>query len=496
MMKTFRILYIAVISLLVSSQIASAQIKFDISKTVGKVTTTVSGWGKTAKDKMDQAATLQTMIAMGKGAAETAKALKSQVDSATAMVNDSVGAVKDGVNSVTDAANSAVNTATGAVEGMQNTASDIAGDALSQTGDAQELVNLKTQKMALESERDDEIAAAQEEINGKISLAQENIDKLQDMIRTEPDKKLDYESQIATFETQIKNYEEELKNTPTTITANYAAKIEAVNTQISDLQDKAMSQASGAVADKLGSVISGKDNKAAVAMNEMIENNFLKENDELTAENIAVRRAYRKVTALHDTVAAFKKALDVKQARYANNERAEKLQAQVAQMEGSSSSLGMDIEIKVENIKALLEYTRMMVNDMKMRTANELNNFPNMWKLNRYDKDVSEFNLDDYIYEKESKKQKALDIAKNIKDKGLKGAAEDMLDEEVSENMPESDASASVGQDALDATKAELKKVREKSGNFDGVDEAGVQDITPVNVNEELAQARAGAESE
>lgn len=41
-------------------------------------------------------------------------------------------------------------------------------------------------------------------------------------------------------------------------------------------------------------------------------------------------------------------------------------------MDGASSSLGMDIQLKVENIKSLLEYTRMMVNDMKKITAVEL----------------------------------------------------------------------------------------------------------------------------
>ena len=58
-------------------------------------------------------------------------------------------------------------------------------------------------------------------------------------------------------------------------------------------------------------------------------------------------------------------------------------------MDGASSSLGMDIQLKVENIKSLLEYTRMMVNDMKKITAVELSSLSNNWKLNRYDKDVT-----------------------------------------------------------------------------------------------------------
>ena len=90
-------------------------------------------------------------------------------------------------------AQSVVDESTGLVDGAisdaQNAVGGAVGDAMSQTGDAQELLELKAQKMALESERDDAIAAAQEEINGKISLAQENIGKLQAMAAQEPDRK-------------------------------------------------------------------------------------------------------------------------------------------------------------------------------------------------------------------------------------------------------------------------------------------------------------------
>lgn len=85
----------------------------------------------------------------------------------------------------------------------------------------------------------------------------------------------------------------------------------------------------------------------------------------MTIENITPRRNYRKLTALKDTVAAFNNAWKVKKSRYENDEKTEEIQAEVEQMDGASSSLGMDIQLKVENIKSLLEYTRMMVNDMK-----------------------------------------------------------------------------------------------------------------------------------
>ena len=76
MMKTLHYIFAATLALGCFIRPAEATLKFDVSKGVGKVTTTVSGWMEVAKKQMEQSATLQTMIAYGKGAVETAKKMK------------------------------------------------------------------------------------------------------------------------------------------------------------------------------------------------------------------------------------------------------------------------------------------------------------------------------------------------------------------------------------------------------------------------------------
>lgn len=480
MMKTLHYIFAATLALGCFIRPAEATLKFDVSKGVGKVTTTVSGWMEVAKKQMEQSATLQTMIAYGKGAVETAKKMKE--------LQGAVGDMAAEAQSVVDESSGLVS---GAISDAQNAVGGAVGDAMSKTGDAQELLELKAQKMSLESERDDAIAAAQEEINGKISLAQENIGKLQAMAAQEPDRKTEYEAQIATYQNQISQYNEELQTTSDTVTGQYQSRIAAVDEQITALRDEAIAKAGEATADKLKSVFGGGDEEDAAAMNEMIKNNFLEKDDELTIENITPRQVFRKLTALKDTVAAFNNAWKVKKSRYENDEKTEEIQAEVEQMDGASSSLGMDIQLKVENIKSLLEYTRMMVNDLKMVTAHELNDL-NSWKLNRYDKDVTEFNLDDYIYEKESVKDKALDIIKSVKENGVKGTAENMLNDAV-DNKQDSASSPATISDPLEAVRSELRQVRSKSGHYEGVDTAGPADSAPVNVTEELRRARGGS---
>lgn len=482
-------MFLMFLCLCILAQTAEASLKTDISKVVGKVTTTVSGWLETAKKQMDESETLQTMISYGKGAIETAKKLKELQSS----VGNAVSAANDMAGAATDLANDAMNTAL-------DTTAGVVGDALAQTGDAQELLELKGQKVALETERDDAIAAAQEELNGKISLAEENIAKLQTMIEQEPDKKTEYEAQIADYETQIENYQKELENVSNTVSEQYQSQIAAIDDQITALRDEAIAQAGSKAAEKLGSLLGGDDDETAVAMNDMIKNNFLEKDAEETIENITPIKVYRKLTAANDTLSAFNRAWTVKKTRYDNDKNAENVQSEVPQMDGSSSSLGMDIQLKVENINALLIYTRMMVEDLKMRTANELNNLPNTWHLTRYDKDVTEFNLDDYVFDGKSKAEKLLDIAKDIKDKGIQQTASDMLDKETETETEENTDSATgntTTTDPLESVTSELKKARAGSGDYEGVDEAGAQeDISPVNVTEELNEARSKAAGE
>lgn len=489
MRKVFHVTALLALSLSLIVRPASATLKADISKGAGKVTTTVSGWMETAKKQMDQSATLQTMIAMGKGAAETAKKMKQLAD-------QTKGAVTGAINSATAVADEAKGSIGDVTSGVQNVAGGVVGDTVggvvSKTGDAQKLLGLKQEKMSLEGEQSDAIAAAQEEINAKIKLATDNISKLQVMAFQEPDKADEYESQIAVLKNQISQYNEDLKKVETDIKAQYQSKIAAVDSELTDLRNEAASQAGDAAAKKLKSLMGDKDEDAQT-MNEMIKNNFLAEDEEETNENILRIQTYRRLTSAKDTVKAFNNAWRVKKTRYANDEKAEEVQGNVAQMEGSTSSLLMDVQLKVENINSLLEYTRMMVNDMKMQTANELSELTE-WKLSRYDKPVTEFNLDDYAFDKKSAKQKLLDLAKGVKENGLEGTVKNAVEENTPTQTGTSTATTNTAtSDPLEAVRAELRRARAGSGNYEGVDTAGPTDSAPVNVDEELAHARGTA---
>ena len=155
MRKPFRTSIIALICIFMSVSSASATLKIDISKNVGKVTTTVSGWLETAKKQMEQSATLQTMIAMGKGAVETAKKLK-----------EVQGAINTAASDVQSLAEESAGVVGDAVSGAQDAVGSAMGDTLSKTEDAQELLELNAQKI----QNEEKLKQIREQINSVLII--------------------------------------------------------------------------------------------------------------------------------------------------------------------------------------------------------------------------------------------------------------------------------------------------------------------------------------
>ena len=481
-MKVLKISVIAFALVLGYSQVSYAVIKFDVSATAGKVTETVSGWGETFKKKMDESETLQTMITYGKGAMEKAKALQQLKDDATGAVGETMAAA----NSVKDTASGAVGDVAGdAIGDVNKGIGSVANSAQAQ--EAQKLLTLKDEKASIEAAQTEELNKAEEDYNNKVKLANDNIAKLNAMIASDPSKKDEYQSQIASYENQKADYKTAYDQSVTSIKSSNLSKLSAVEEQLSELRSKASEAAGKAAADKLKS-LKGDDDGAA-ELQETIAKNFLKEDAAESSENIVPLVAYRNFIAMQDSVQAFNTALVIKKTRYSDNESADKTADMVVQMDGATASLGMDTKLKIENMKSILKYNDLLLQDMKMKTATELAKIKK-YKLTDYSKDVTEFNLDDYLFDKKSTKKKLTDLAKGFKDGGLEGVAGVALGgTNVSgSSSAGSGSSGNTGTSVYD----ELKRARAGSGNYEGTDSSGPTDAEPVDVDEELERARSG----
>ena len=411
---------------ILSPQAAQAGIKFDFSGTANKVVDTVSGWAEDAQKWVEESTTIQTMIAYGKGAIETAKMLKEQADSIKASIEQTTSAVNSAKNAVTTAAGEitsevsslgtdALGAATGGIGSAAGGAISAVSSVADKTQSAQQLLSLKSEKTSLETEYNAAAETRKTEYEGKVKSYQDNNATYQQMITQDPSQKEALEEKIIANNEAIRQLQTEYEANEEKEKAAYEEKVAAVDKQIQEVQAAAAEDSMSLASDAYS--IAGSlfgNNQSAAELNATISNNFVPEKEELTAQAINRITSYRSKTQASDVIQAYAVALQARANRGEDSEDADTKASNVPQMEASSAAIAMDTQLKVKNMKSLLLYTQLLIEDMKLRTASDLANL-NVYKLRNPSKDVTQFNLDDYKYKKPSKltKENILNIAKD-----------------------------------------------------------------------------------
>lgn len=398
---------------ILSPQAAQAGIKFDFSGTANKVVDTVSGWAEDAQKWVEESTTIQTMIAYGKGAIETAKMLKEQADSIKSSIDQTTSAVNSAKNAVTSAAGEITSEVTSLGDDALGAAGGVAGNAAGgaisaassaagKTQSAQQLLSLKNEKTSLESEYNAAAETRKAEYEGKVKSYQDNNATYQQMIAQDPSQKEALEEKIIANNEAIRQLQTEYEANEQKEKAAYDERVAAIDKQIQEVQAAAAEESMSLAADAYGIANSMFGNQSSAAeLNATISNNFVPEKEALTSQAINRVKTYRSQTQASDVIQAYAVALQARANREKDNEDADQKASNVPQMEASSAAIAMDTQLKVKNMKSLLIYTQILIEDMKLRTASDLANL-NVYKLNNPSKDVTQFNLDDYKYKKPS----------------------------------------------------------------------------------------------
>lgn len=438
MNKYCDIAFAVILAVAAGSSPATAGIKFDIAHTSNKAMETLSGWQEQGQKLFEESTTIQTMISYGKGVAETGKMIKEQKDMVTSTVKDTAGAV----NSVKETATSTINEATGEVSGLTGEAANAAGGsvagiageasaAASKTKSAQELLALKNERAALESEYETGAAARKTEFEGQIKSYQDNNAAYQKMITEDPSQKETLESKIISNNEVVRFLTEQFDKREAEEKAKSDAKIAEVDSRITAIRDKTAAESMGLASDAAGAFKSLFGNKqSAEELNKTIANNFIPIKEEVNSANIKKVMTYRSKTAAADVMKAYADALQIRVSRYDDSESADDLASKVPQMQGSSAAIAMDTQVKVKNMKVLLLYAQSMIAEMKMRSAMDLASLK-VYQLRDPNKDVTQFNLDDYKYKKPSKvtKDNIMGLARDAAEKANTVAKKSKEDE-------------------------------------------------------------------
>jgi len=137
----------------------------------------------------------------------------------------------------------------------------------------------------------------------------------------------------------------------------------------------------------------------SVPLNETIVNNFYAADENPTAIREQELNDYRRRTLIEDASSSYAEAVEILRQGDKNLEYVKSLQSNAKILETTPGAVTLDLSVKVENMKNLMKFIRLSVADLKIATAKDMLTISK--HLNNYDKDVTQFNLDDYEYKRE-----------------------------------------------------------------------------------------------
>lgn len=372
-----------------------ATLKFDVSKPVTKVMQNVEKIQGIAADTQKQLEHVKTYQKMLDGAKEGMKKfneLKKQY-------NDTMNAV----NQVKSSA-----------EGLKGAVEDGISQANSLTGnitDANQLLNLQTQQAEMQKQYEKEVKELEDSRDAQIKAYQVQNTQLQEMLGGPKDNearaKIDANDKkinelMAHYEELIADKKLVYDRAQNNLTGQMnklkeaATNIDQLSNVTSDLKDKAVSSLFGG--------------KAAVAMNEMIAKNFYHADEEESTDRSGEIMNYRFQKEREDSAAAYQEAVLIMSAGDEHLTYAKSLQSNAQVTETEPAAIMLDTSIKIEQMRELLKFARLLAAELKMESAKDIVNVNK--RLNDYTKDVQNFRMDDYDVDPKKKlKEKLKDIS-------------------------------------------------------------------------------------
>ncbi len=278
---------------------------------------------QTAGKGLQQAAIVQTAITYGQGA-------KEAYEFATKMLNEFKGANLNNLGEMLDKMS--------AMEAEQSKTKEEAA----------------TQVVALTRETNAKIVALDEntrELNRKIVEDPKNIEK--------------YQKQIRKNEKEKKKLSEKLVKETRQINRKTEKKISSLNDQIGELRGKASEMVSSIVT-------IAKDYDSTEDLNRTAETLLPGKDTEVDTHVIATYGAIYRVNYYQAMGKAMARAMLIKSTLKKDNEKAAQNKLSTAEFESLGGSVGALVQMKTDNIQALLNFTEILLQKMQLDVAKDL----------------------------------------------------------------------------------------------------------------------------
>lgn len=321
---------------------------------------------------------------------------------------DAAKAVSDAKSAVTDAVGDVVGDVAGAVTG-------VVGDDVVSLGningvnqeDVQELSNLSIQKTKIEAKYKIEITAKEQYYDALISALTKSISEAQENLNvagvTDNDT-LKYQSTINTLNTQKSQLETEKTNEVFTLNSAKETELREIDAKIAELKlkiTKELKEKATAAAKEKGKKYFGKQD-VEEGLKEAEKAGFIGEDEQENEETVTRIVKSRRKMAIDEIINAAIVGTYARTILVQSNDKVEAMAEQGKALEGLSANVLMDMNIKIEELRALIEYNKVLLAEMKLKTSNSLVRI-DKYKIEDKHKDITRFSLDDYDYTSQCK---------------------------------------------------------------------------------------------
>ena len=366
-----------------------SQVTIKIPNIAEDITTTLASWKTQAQDLLDQAGNLSVVKTIGKGFKEAQDWVKTNLGKLKSFTDQVQEEMKELKSTYDDVSQTYEDT----VGQYQKVYSDI--KALEEQYQS---INNKIEEIS--SEYNQQVNAQKAVWEGEKNTLTDNMEQLKKIMAQDPENKEVYQQQYdemvaqkEQIEDQIENFAKEAQEELNKMTATYKEELESLKNKLAQLKADLM---------KLGGI---EEQSAEDALLNTTDVYFLQYDEELNPERQDQIRRNRFRERRKSITEAYVNALKYIPTANDKNFTGEDLGYGASTFDTTAGAWGANARMNIEYLKSLSDYAHLLVYDLKRQTAIEIAKIK-FYKLEKEQKNITEFNFDDYVYEEKSKGDK------------------------------------------------------------------------------------------
>lgn len=367
---------------------ASAWLLMKPANMAEDATTTTTKIGKNAQNMSDQAGNMTIIQKIGKGFNESKAWIEKNVEKIKDFSEEVQGDIEKYKKIYTDSKE--------AVEKSVGGYAKIAADIKAIEKQKQEIeLKIKEDEASFNAQ----VNAQKTSISGQIDSCTQNMSNLKKLMDENSTDKDAYEAEYQEWNAKQKALQSELDSISQDaqqewdrISSSYKAELSDLQSQLSQLKSD-LSAVSG---------FSSEETSSEDALLRTTNLYFLQYDEELNPQRQDKIRYNRLTERRNSIVTAAEEALSQIPEIEAKSNEAEDIGYNASTFDTTGGAWGAAARLQIENLKALSTYAHLLIEDLKRQTAVAMSGVT-FYKLQKEQKNITEFNMDDYVYKKGDK---------------------------------------------------------------------------------------------